>query len=194
MFEYVKGKLTEKTATHAVIECGGVGYFLSISLHTFSKLPFDGECILFTHLVVKEDSHTLFGFAGKEERELFRQLISVSGVGSNTARVILSSMDPSDVIQAIIQGNIQPLTRIKGIGGKTAQRIIVDLKDKLSKDTKPFEKLDFGYNTRKDEALSGLITLGFQKSAAEKALVKILENEGTGLQAEELIRHALKIL
>ncbi|MGE5424512.1 MAG: Holliday junction branch migration protein RuvA [Syntrophothermus sp.] len=194
MFEFIKGNLAEKSPTHAVIETQGVGYFLNISLTTFSKLPPSGVCNLFTHLVVKEDAHTLFGFFSKEERELFRQLISVSGVGAGTARMILSSMDPAEIIQAIIQGNVQLLTKVKGIGGKTAQRIVIDLKDKLSKDTKPFEKLDFGYNTSKDEALSGLIILGFQKSAAEKALSRVLEKEGTALQVEELIRHALKIL
>lgn len=194
MYEYIRGKLVEKSPAHAIIECNGVGYFLHISLTTYSALQADSACMLFTHHVVREDAHLLFGFADKEERELFRQLISVSGVGANTARVILSSLGSGELAQAIIQGNAPLLTKIKGIGAKTAQRIIVDLKDKLSKDTKPFEKLDFGYNTRKDEALSGLITLGFQKAAAEKALLKIFESEGTTLNVEEIIRHALKIL
>lgn len=194
MYEFIKGDIVEKNPAFVVIETAGIGYYLHISLNTYSNLTSETGVCLYTHQVVKEDSHSLFGFADKEERELFRMLISVSGVGSNTARMILSSLGPGEVTQAIIRSDTQLLTKIKGIGAKTAQRIIIDLKDKLSRDSKPFEKLDFGYNTRKEEALSGLIILGFQKTAAEKALAKVLGAEGTGLQVEELIRHALKIL
>ncbi len=194
MYEFIKGDIIERNPAYIVLETGGIGYYLHISLNTYSRLTGETGVCVFTHQVVKEDAHILFGFADKEERELFRLLISVSGVGSNTARMILSSLEPGEVTQAIVQGNAPLLTKIKGIGAKTAQRIIIDLKDKLSRDSKPLEKLDFGYNTRKEEALSGLISLGFQKTAAEKALAKVLETGGTGLQVEELIRHALKIL
>jgi Holliday junction DNA helicase RuvA len=149
---------------------------------------------LYAHLVVREDALILFGFADLEERELFRQLISVSGVGVNTARIILSSLSPQEVCQAIAVGDAPLLQRIKGIGGKTAQRIIVDLKDKVSKELLPQEKLGFLHNTKKEEALSGLIILGFPKMLADKALTKIIEKEGTGLTVEELIKNALKIL
>jgi len=136
----------------------------------------------------------LFGFADAEERELFRQLISVSGVGPNTARMILSSVHPGEIIQAIVTGNATLLQSVKGIGLKTAQRLIVELKDKFSKDLTPYEKLAGGHNTKKDEALSGLIILGFSKMVAEKALSKVIEKEGSALPVEQLIRHALKIL
>ena len=137
---------------------------------------------------------SLFGFADPEERELFRQLISVSGVGVNTARIILSSLSPDEVCQAISGGNAPVLQGIKGIGAKTAQRIIVDLKDKVSREFISAEKLGFRHNTGKEEALSGLIILGFPKMLADKALTKIIEKEGTDLTVEELIKLALKIL
>jgi holliday junction DNA helicase RuvA len=194
MYEFIKGRLTEKTPTYAVIEANGIGYLLHISLHTYSQLKEDEHCKLLVHLVVREDAMILFGFAEADERELFRQLISVSGVGPNTARMILSSVQPSEIAQAIVQGNAPLLQSIKGIGSKTAQRLIVDLKDKLSKELMPFEKLPGGYNTKKDEALSGLIILGFSKMVAEKALNKVIEKEGSTLPVEQLIRHALKIL
>ncbi len=194
MYEFIRGRLTEKTPTYAVIETGGIGYFLHISLNTYTQLKENEECSLFVHMVVREDAMLFFGFAGADERELFRQLISVSGVGPNTARMILSSFQPSEIIQAIIQGNIPLLQSIKGIGSKTAQRIIIELKDKLSKDLVPNEKLPGKYNTVKDEALSGLIILGFSKMVAEKALTKVIEQEGSTLPVEQLIRYALKIL
>jgi len=194
MYEYIKGKLVERTPAYAVIESNGIGYFLNISVQTYSRLKEDEPCKLYTHLVVKEDDLSLFGFADLEERELFRLLISVSGVGVNTARVILSSLTSIEVTQAIVTGNAPMLQRIKGIGSKTAQRIIIDLKDKLSKELIPQEKVGLVHNTNRDEALSGLITLGFQKMAAAKALDKVIENNGLSLPVEELIRNALKIL
>ena len=194
MYEFIKGRLTEKTPTYAVIEANGIGYLLHISLHTYSQLKEDEHCTLLVHLVVREDALILFGFSGDDERELFRQLISVSGIGPNTARMILSSLHPQEIVQAIVLGNVSLLQSIKGIGGKTAQRLIVELKDKLSKDLIPYEKLPGGYNTKKDEALSGLIILGFSKMVAEKALTKVIEKEGSALPVEQLIRHALKIL
>jgi holliday junction DNA helicase RuvA len=194
MYDYIKGNLAEKNPAYAVIEANGIGYLLNISLHTYTQLKDDGNCLLYTHLAVKEDSMTLFGFFDQEERELFRQLISVNGVGTNTARVMLSSMSPADICAAIIQGNALLLQKIKGIGAKTAQRVIIDLKGKISKELIPHENLGFLHNTKKEEALSGLIILGFPKMIAEKALSKVIEVEGAALPVEELIRHALKIL
>lgn len=194
MYEFIRGKLIEKYPTHVVIEAGGIGYVLHISLHTFSVLKEVEHCCLYTHFVVREDAQILYGFAETEERELFRQLISVSGVGPNTARMILSSASPVDVVNAIAQANVPFLQAIKGIGAKTAQRIIVDLKGKVLKELIPFEKVGSAHNTMKDEALSGLIILGFSKMMAEKALIKIIEREGADLPVEQLIRQALKIL
>lgn len=194
MYDFIKGRLAEKNPAYAVIEANGVGYLLNISLHTYSQLKEDEHCRLYTHLVVREDALMLFGFSDVEERELFRQLISVSGVGPNTARMILSSVPPAEIIQAIVVGDAPFLQRIKGIGSKTAQRLILDLKNKLSKDLIPYEKMTGGYNTKKEEALSGLIILGFSRMVAEKALGKVIEQEGAALPVEQLIRHALKIL
>jgi len=194
MYNYIKGKLVEKNPAYAVVETGGIGYLMNISIHTYSLLKEEDSCKLFIHLVVKEDDMQLFGFAEQEERELFRQLISVSGVGVNTARIILSSLSPQEVVEAIARGDAPLLQRVKGIGGKTAQRIIIDLRDKVVKDLIPRENLGFLHNTKKEEALSGLIILGFPKMLAEKALSKIIETEGSGLTVEQLIKHALKIL
>ncbi len=194
MYEYIQGKLVEKNPAYAVVEANGIGYLLNISLHTYSLLREDEKCTLFTHLVVREDDMLLYGFAETSERELFRQLISVSGVGVNTARIILSSMSPHEVIRAIAEGDAIQLQRIKGIGAKTAQRIIIDLKDKVPRELIPYEKSGFMHNTKKEEALSGLIILGFPKMLADKALNKIIETEGTGLTVEQLIKHALKVL
>ncbi|MBL7138921.1 MAG: Holliday junction branch migration protein RuvA [Bacteroidales bacterium] len=194
MYDYIKGKLTERNPAYAVVETEGVGYLLNISLNTYSRIREGETCLLFTHLVVREDALILFGFADQEERELFRQLISVSGVGANTARIILSSLSSQEVIQAIAMADVPLLQRIKGIGAKTAQRIVVDLKDKVARDLVPQEKLGFLHNTKKEEALSGLIILGFPKMLAEKALTKIIEKEGTDLTVEELIKLALQML
>jgi Holliday junction DNA helicase RuvA len=194
MYEYIEGKLVEKNPAYAVVDVNGIGYLLNISIHTYAQLHQDEKCTLFTHLVVREDDLLLYGFADTSERELFRQLISVSGVGVNTARIILSSLAPAEVIRAIGEENATLLQRIKGIGAKTAQRIIIDLKDKVSKELIPHEKSGFLHNTKKEEALSGLIILGFPKMVADKALNKIIESEGTGLTVEQLIKHALKVL
>jgi Holliday junction DNA helicase RuvA len=194
MYEFIRGRLTEKTPTYAVIETGGFGYLLHISLNTYSQLKEDENCTLLIHMVVREDAMLFYGFVTSEEKELFRHLISVSGIGPNTARMILSSIQPSEIVQAIVQGNAPLLQSIKGIGSKTAQRLIVELKDKFSKDLIADEKLPGRYNTKKDEALSGLIILGFSKIVAEKALNKVIEKEGSALPVEQLIRNALKIL
>jgi holliday junction DNA helicase RuvA len=194
MYEFIEGKLVERNPTYAVVEANGIGYLLNISIHTYSLLKEDEHCKLYTHLVVREDDMLLYGFADTREREIFRQLISVSGVGVNTARIILSSLAPSELLAAIAGGDAGLLQRIKGIGTKTAQRIIIDLKDKVPRELIPDEKSGFLHNTKKEEALSGLIILGFPKMLADKALNKIIESEGTGLTVEQLIKHALKVL
>jgi Holliday junction DNA helicase RuvA len=194
MYEYLRGRLVEKNPAYAVIDCNGVAYYLNISLYSFSKLNDKEDCTLFTHLVVREDAHMLFGFIDTGERELFRHLITVSGVGVSTARIILSSLNPSEVIQAIVDGNAPMLQRIKGIGSKTAERIIIDLRSKLSKSPISAEKTGISYNTNKEEALSALSILGFPKVLAEKVLNKIIESEGSGLSVEQLIKQALRLL
>jgi holliday junction DNA helicase RuvA len=195
MYDYFEGRLEEKNPAYAVIDVHGVGYFLNISLNTYTKLPEeDHQCKLYAHLAVKEDALVLYGFSESDERDLFRELITVSGVGAGTARMILSSLNPDEIAEAIVTGNAPQLQRIKGIGQKTAQRIIIDLKDRLSKELIPHQKSGFVHNTKREEALSGLIILGFQKMVAEKALNKVIETKGTALSVEELIRNALKIL
>ena len=194
MYEFIRGKMVEKNPASVVVDCNGMAYLLNISLQTYTRLGDSEQCRLYTHLVVKEDALILYGFYDKQERELFRQLISVTGIGAGTARMILSSLPPDEVIEAIVRGNAELLKSIKGIGLKTAQRIIIDLKDKLSKDLLPSEKLGFAHNTTRDEALSGLVILGFQKMAAEKALNKVIEKDGMALTVEQMIRQALKFL
>tara|TARA_R110002051_G_scaffold83060_1_gene147481 strand:- start:1587 stop:2168 length:582 start_codon:yes stop_codon:yes gene_type:complete len=193
MVTHLKGKLVEKNPTHLVIECSGVGYFVNISLHTFSKIG-DSESIqLFTHLQVKEDSHTLFGFAEKSEREIFRLLLSVSGIGSSTARTMLSSLSPGQVRDAIATGDVPTIQGIKGIGAKTAQRVILDLKDKILKIYDIDEVSATSNNTNKDEALSALEVLGFVRKQAEKVVDKVL-GQDSSLSVENIIKLALKNL
>lgn len=194
MIHHIKGRLFEKSPTHAVIEAGGVGYFLNISLITFSKLGNEENVTLYTHLSIKEDAHTLYGFAEKSEREIFRQLISVNGVGASTARVMLSSMTADEITSAIVTGDVDALKSIKGIGAKSAQRIIVDLKDKLGK-IEGLEQniLTFANNTSRDEALSALLALGFTKNSVDKVLNKVLKAQ-PDLDVEGLIKEALKNL
>lgn len=195
MYNHFEGKLAVKTPTYAVIECGGVGYQLNISLHTFSQLPDTGDCRLYAHLAVREDALVLYGFGDEDERELFRQLISVSGVGPGTARMILSSMTPGEIVQAIQTGNVGALKSIKGIGEKSAQRIIVDLKGKIGKEmtgaTIPVFAAD---NKIREEALSALVMLGFARNVAEKAVDKSIKAEGNVVSVEHLIKLALKNL
>jgi holliday junction DNA helicase RuvA len=194
MIHHISGRLVEKAPTHAIIEAGGVGYFINISLLTYSKLKATEACMLYTHLSVKEDSHTLYGFAEKTEREIFRKLISVNGVGATTARIMLSSLTSDEITAAIISGDVDTLKSIKGIGTKSAQRIIVDLKDKLGKIEGLEENiLTFNNNTYKDEALSALLALGFTKNVVEKVLIKVLKAQ-PDLDVEGLIKGALKNL
>jgi holliday junction DNA helicase RuvA len=194
MIHHLNGRLIEKSPTHAVIECGGVGYLVHISLYTFSKLPDAEACKVFTHLAIREDAHTLYGFIDENERALFRKLISVSGVGASTGRMILSSMSPGEVSEAILNGDVKLIQSIKGIGAKTAQRIIVDLQDKISKGEDSFEKVDVAGNTSKQEALSALSSLGFDKTKAQKTLEKVIKTDGTNQSVEELIKRALKLM
>lgn len=194
MYSYIKGTITELNPAYAIIEAAGIGYMINISLNTFISLKDKDDYKIMTHLVVREDSLTLYGFATEQERELFRQLISVSGVGANTARIILSSLDPREIVEAISTNNVSVLQSVKGIGAKSAQRIIVDLKDKVGKEKDIVEIFETSYNTLKDEALSGLMILGFTKSAAAKALDKILKTKSSSTSVEELIKDALKIL
>ncbi|MDO9511391.1 MAG: Holliday junction branch migration protein RuvA [Bacteroidales bacterium] len=194
MFAYIEGKLTEKTPTHIVVDAQGVGYLMHISLHSFEKFKMMDTARVLVHFIVREDAQILYGFADEDERKLFRLLISVSGVGANTARILLSSLHPSELVTAISSGNEGLLKKVKGIGAKTAQRIIVDLRDKVLKESGISGNLDISYNTRREEALSGLVVLGFGKVEAEKALSKIQQQMGIELPVEQLIREALKIL
>jgi Holliday junction DNA helicase RuvA len=194
MFEYLKGPIADITPAYVVVECAGIGYYVNISLQTFSLLDGKKDVLIYLHQVVREDAHILYGFANKDERELFRHLISVSGVGANTARVILSSMSASEIQVAIAQGDINALKQIKGIGLKTAQRIVVDLKDKVfGKDTGPAQLFTSINNTTRQEALSALVMLGFNKAAVEKVLDHLLKEQNT-ITVEALIKLALKRL
>jgi Holliday junction DNA helicase RuvA len=193
MYDYLKGKLVEKNPTHIIIDVGGVGYMVNISLTTYSKIKEKEVLKIFTHFVVREDAQILFGFADKNERLLFTYLITVSGVGANTARLILSSLTTEEAYDAIVQSKINVLQGVKGIGGKTAQRIIIDLKDKLMKSGIELEKIDLTHNTIRDEALSGLLILGFNKLSAEKVVDKVLKEDKI-TDVEGLIREALKML
>jgi len=193
MYAFISGKLSEITPTYVIIDNQGIGYFVNITVNTYSQIKELKEARLFTHLVVREDAHILYGFAKKSERSLFLMLITVSGVGANTARLILSSLTTEETYEAITQSNTSVLQSVKGIGGKTAQRIIIDLKDKLIKQDIHLEKIPSSHNTLKDEALSGLLILGFNKTIAEKAVNKVLKQTKID-SVEELIKEALKIL
>ena len=193
MIAHIQGKLVEKNPTEVVIDCNGVGYQVNISLHTYSLIP-DLESIkLFTYLQIKEDSHTLFGFAEKSEREIFKMLISVSGIGASIARTMLSSLEPKQIIQALAAGDVSMIQSIKGIGSKTAQRAILDLKDKVLKVYDLDEVSILQDNTNKDEALSALEVLGFNRKLAEKSVEKIVKSNPDA-SIETIIKQALKNL
>ena len=198
MYEHISGKLAEINPAYAVIDSNGIGYFINISLHTFtalSGLENDGEDgKLYIHLVVREDALILYGFFDVKERELFRQLISVNGVGSNTARMILSSLSPDEVFNAILNDQVSVLKSVKGIGAKSAQRIILDLKDKLKKDADSVDILNTEHNTKRAEALSALTMLGFNESVAEKALTRVIKTLPEDSSVEYIIKEALKHL
>ena len=190
MINHIDGKLVDKTPTNVVIDCNGVGYSINISLQTFSKIN-DERCKLFTHLSVKEDSHTLYGFITENERKLFRHLISVSGVGPSTAQVILSTYKSDEIINYISASDVAAIKNVKGIGLKTAQRIIIDLKDKLTKSAISDEiSLDLN-NTIQNEALSALVALGFSKKIAQQKIDKALTNKQGNFDVETLVRESL---
>ncbi len=193
MIAYIQGKLAEKTPTEVVIDCNGVGYHINISLHTYSLLPNTDFVKLFTHLQIKEDSHTLFGFVEKSEREIFKMLLSVSGIGASIARTMLSSLEPKQIIQALATADVGTIQSIKGIGSKTAQRAILDLKDKVLKLYDLDEVSMFQNNTNRDEALSALEVLGFVRKSSEKVVDKIVKEDQTA-SVETIIKQALKNL
>jgi len=193
MITQLKGRLVEKNPTDVVIDCNGVGYEVHISLHSYSKINSQEQIHLYTHLLVKEDSHTLYGFVDKSEREIFRLLISVSGIGASTARAMLSSLNPIEIRDAIATEDVATIQSIKGIGAKTAQRVILDLKDKIIKIYDIDEVFVSSNNTNKDEALTALEVLGFSRKQAEKVVDKIVK-EKTDLSVEDIIKDALKNL
>ncbi len=193
MITHLRGKLVEKNPTYAIVECNGVGYFLNISLNTYSKIP-DSEAVkLYTHLAIREDAHTLYGFFDQTEREIFRLLTSVSGVGPSIARTMLSSMSSEQIQQAIASEDVALIQSVKGIGAKTAQRVIVDLKDKILKTYSLSEDSVKTDNTLKEEALSALEVLGFTRRQVEKLVQGILQ-ESPSISLEEIIKQALKNL
>jgi len=193
MITHIQGRLVELNPAYAVIECNGVGYMLNISLNTYSKLGDSESCKLYSHLAVKEDSHTLYGFYDQLERKIFRMLISVSGVGASTARVILSSMLPEEIRNAIVNEDADLIKTVKGIGAKTAQRIILDLKDKMLKAFDDIEITIKSGNRNREEALSALEVLGFPTKAVHKMIDKLLATDQQ-MKVEELVKQALKQL
>jgi len=193
MITHIQGKMVEKNPDHVVVECNGIGYHVNISLQTFSNIPDQEHLKLFTHLVIRDDAHILFGFYSKTEREIFKMLISVSGVGPSIAITMLSSMDTPEIQQAIGSEDVSKIQSVKGIGLKTAQRVIVDLKDKILKSYEISEDLSVSNNTIKIEALSALEVLGFPQKRVEKVIQVILQNS-PDISLEELIKQALKNL
>lgn len=192
MIAHLNGRLVEKNPTSIVVECNGVGYAVKISLFTFSSLGNNEQLKIFTQLIVREDAHTLYGFATKEERDLFNLLISVSGIGPNTAILMLSALQPTEIAAAITSEDVKTIQSIKGIGLKTAQRVILDLKDKLAKvEWNTGTNIFAGNNTNRFDALTALVSLGFDKKLAEKAIDKISTGDES---VEQLIKGALKIL
>jgi len=195
MIAYLKGKLVLKEPTHVIIDVQGVGYMVNIALSTFSTIKDKEDTLLLTYLHVKEDAHTLFGFSNESEKSMFLNLISISGVGPSTGLMIQSSLSASEIQNAILNEDVKTIQSVKGIGGKTAQRIILELKDKMKKESieqSADEISTPSHNTVKNEALSALITLGIKKSVAEKSIDSILKSSGNTITLEELIKLALK--
>jgi Holliday junction DNA helicase RuvA len=193
MITQLSGKLIEKNPTYVVIDCGGVGYEVNISLHTFELLPKDENIRIYTYFHVREDAQILYGFAEKVEREVFKKLISVSGIGTNTARLMFSSLSPAEIVEAISTADVDTIKSVKGIGAKTAQRVIVDLKDKVSEVNTSSENLTFSNNTNRTEALSALETLGYSKKQVEKIVARIVKIEPEA-SVEFILKQALKNL
>ena len=194
MYDYIDGKLAFKCPTYVVVDAGGVGYHINISLNTFSAIKDDERCKLFVWMHVKEDAHTLYGFFDEGERRLFLHLISVSGIGANTGRMILSSITPVEIQAAIVKGDVPLIQRIKGIGPKSAQRMILELQDKLKKEGPDSLISVPQHTTAKDEALSALVMLGFNKAVAEKTINQAIANSSQNISVEQLIKIALKSL
>ncbi len=193
MYEYIEGEFVEKSPAHLIVQAGHMAYYIHISVFTYSQVSSQTAGRIYLHFVVREDAQILYGFGGREEREIFRMLISVSGVGANTARLILSSLSPQEISQAILAGNVSLLQGIKGIGAKSAQRIIIDLKDKLGKGAGIDELFFSQDNTSREEALSALVALGFQKKTVDKTVTRIL-SEQPELSVEEIVKAALKFM
>ncbi len=194
MFAYLKGTFTLKTPTVVHIEVQGVGYEVQVSLHTYGKIQHLTEGILFTHLLIREDAHILFGFFDRSEKEVFLQLLSVSGVGAATARMMLSSLQPDEVVRAILSGNEGLLESVKGIGKKTAQRIVLELRDKISKTTPEPNISVLNHNSLEQDALTAMTALGIARNAAESAIKKALQVNKNFEEVQELIKAALKCL
>ena len=193
MITHVKGRLVEKAPTSVVIECNGIGYLINISLNTFSQIPDNENLKLYTHLQIKEDSHTLYGFHTIKEREIFRLLISVNGIGSSIARTMLSSISPDQIIEAISRENVSLIQSVKGIGSKTAQRVIIDLRDKILKVYDLDEGFASSNNTNKEEALSALEVLGINKKSSVRLFNKIVL-ENPDISVESIIKETLNKL
>lgn len=194
MYSFISGKVAEKNPAYVIIDNQGIGYLINITLNTFTSIGEQSEVKLYVHLAIREDAHVLYGFYTEEERSLFLQLITVSGVGCNTARLILSSLSVRETADAISSNNIKAIQSVKGIGAKTAQRIIVDLHDKVLKlNISEGEKTPAGYNTLKEEALSALMVLGFNRTSIEKVLDKLL-SQMENPNVEQLIKEALRLL
>jgi Holliday junction DNA helicase RuvA len=193
MYEYIRGSIADISPANIIMETGGIGYFINISLSSYSQLMGKTEAKLFLHQIVREDAHTLYGFSNSNERELFRNLISVNGVGAGTAIVMLSSLSPDEIRAAVTTDNVAVLKAVKGIGIKTAQRIIIDLKDKLGKLPETGQILLSPNNTIRNESLSALVMLGFVKRDAEKIVTKIIQ-EQPDATVELVIKQALKRL
>lgn len=191
MITHLKGKLVEKTPTALVIECGGIGYEVKVSLNTYSALPGDDNVMIYTQFVVREDAQILYGFADPEERQMFNHLVSVSGIGPSTGILMLSGLTPSEIAQAVTSEDVATIKGVKGIGAKTAQRVIVDLKDKMLKFEVSDDNVETENNTLRFDALTALVALGFDKKAAEKGLKKVMKDQQT---VEVLIKDALKVL
>ena len=189
----IKGRLEEKSPTHVVIDCQGIGYEVNISLHTYSQLGQDENIKLFTHLQIREDSHTLFGFFTPMERSVFRLLLSVSGIGASTARTMLSSLEPQQIQRAIVNEDLATIKSIKGIGLKTAQRVLIELKDKMMSLFEGEEIQSFANNTIKEEALSALEVLGYSRKQSEKVIDNAIQAAPES-SVEELIKAALNKL
>jgi len=194
MIDHLNGKLVEKHPSHLIVECGGVGYFVNISLNTFEKISNTEQIKIFIHLSIREDAHVMYGFNEMSERVMFRQLISVSGIGPSTAVLILSALGPHQVKEALLNEEVSLLQTIKGIGGKTAQRMIVELKDKMEKDTEIQLSITGSQSDLKKEALAALQVLGFERKRIEKAIDRIIKTHPEDTKVEVIIKNVLKAM